>query len=368
MANAPSPVRLEIGDPMPRIVLPLAAGGLFDSWDQTASGQIQIYWQDVATAGAEGEALAATLIACEAEMRVVALAPPGPEVRCGLPWLVDTAGDLGRALGTTGPSAVVVDAAGRLAAVVPRPDAACIAAIVGRLHGATEPRVVRAQAPVLLIEQAADPQLCASLIEHWRNGDKLADGVASASGASTADREYKRRRDVPVDDKRLFTALRDSLVRRVLPGILRAFQTRIVQIELPRVGCYDAQGGGWFRRHRDNTTPFTAHRQFALSLNLNPTEEYEGGAVRFPEFGRELYQPPAGGALVFSCSLLHEATPVRRGRRFGVFTFLHDESRDVQYRGMLAEQKARGLSGIRMRLAVLWLPAVQLCEMAVAIV
>jgi predicted 2-oxoglutarate/Fe(II)-dependent dioxygenase YbiX len=221
----------------------------------------------------------------------------------------------------------------------------------------------------LLIEHAADPDLCASLVEHWHKGDKLADSVASASGASTADAECKRRYDVPVDDKRLFTVLRDGLVRRVLPSILQAFQTRIVQIELPRVGCYDAANGGWFRPHRDNTTPFTAHRQFALSLNLNPPHEYEGGEVRFPEFGRQLYRPPAGGALVFSCSLLHEAMPVRRGRRFGAFTFLHDESRDAQYRGMLAEQKARGgLGGIRLRLAALLLPASQFCELAEMVV
>ena len=114
MASAPSPVRLEIGDPMPRIVLPLAAGGLFDSWDQTAAGQIQIYWQDAASAHAEGEALATTLIACEAEMRVVAPAPPGPETVCGRPWLVDKTGDLGRALGD-GPLGRDLEAA-RLAA------------------------------------------------------------------------------------------------------------------------------------------------------------------------------------------------------------------------------------------------------------
>ena len=61
--------------------------------------------------------------------------------------------------------------------------------------------------------------------------------------------------------------------------------------------------------------------------------------------------------------------PVRRGRRFGVFTFLHDESRDAQYRGMLAEQKARGgLGGIRMRLAALLLPASQFCELAEMVV
>ena len=134
-----------------------------------------------------------------------------------------------------------------------------------------------------------------------------------------------------------------------MPAILRAFQTRIVQIELPRVGCYDAETGGWFRRHRDNTTPFTAHRQFAVSLNLNPTEQYDGGEVRFPEFGRQLYRPEAGSALVFSCSLLHEAVPVERGRRFGLFTFLHDETRDAQYRRMMAEQQAKGMTGFKMR-------------------
>jgi predicted 2-oxoglutarate/Fe(II)-dependent dioxygenase YbiX len=71
--------------------------------------------------------------------------------------------------------------------------------------------------------------------------------------------------------------------------------------------------------------------------------------VRFPEFGRQLYRPEAGGALVFSCSLLHEAVPVNRGRRFGLFTFLHDESRDAQYRRMMAEQQARGMGGVKMR-------------------
>ena len=76
------------------------------------------------------------------------------------------------------------------------------------------------------------------------------------------------------------------------------------------------------RRHKDNTSSATAHRQFALSLNLNGTDEYDGGLLRFPEFGRELYAPVAGGALVFSTAMVHEVTPVTRGRRFGVFTFL----------------------------------------------
>jgi len=53
-----------------------------------------------------------------------------------------------------------------------------------------------------------------------------------------------------------------------------------------RIGCYDSADGGYFRAHRDNTTPYTAHRQFAMSVNLN-TGEYEGGDVHFPEYGRQ---------------------------------------------------------------------------------
>ena len=83
--------------------------------------------------------------------------------------------------------------------------------------------------------------------------------------------------------------------------------------------------GGHFRPHRDNTTRGTAHRRFAVSLNLN-AEDYDGGDLRFPEFGARTYRPPSGGACVFSCSLLHEATPITRGQRFVFLPFLYDEA------------------------------------------
>jgi predicted 2-oxoglutarate/Fe(II)-dependent dioxygenase YbiX len=66
-------------------------------------------------------------------------------------------------------------------------------------------------------------------------------------------------------------------------------------------------------------------RRFAVSLNLN-LGEYEGGLLRFPEFGSQVYTAPAGGAVVFSCSLLHEATPVTRAKRFAFLPFLYDDA------------------------------------------
>lgn len=67
-----------------------------------------------------------------------------------------------------------------------------------------------------------------------------------------------------------------------------------------------------------------AGRYVVLCLHLN-TGEYEGGQLRFLEFGRQLYTAPVGGAVVFSCSLLHEAMPVTRGNRYMFLPFLYDD-------------------------------------------
>jgi predicted 2-oxoglutarate/Fe(II)-dependent dioxygenase YbiX len=91
------------------------------------------------------------------------------------------------------------------------------------------------------------------------------------------------------------------------------------------VSRYAAEEGGFFRAHRDNTTAGTAHRRFACSINLN-ADDYEGGDLRFAEFGSQTYRAPTGGAVVFSCSLLHEATPVTKGHRYAFLPFLYDEA------------------------------------------
>ncbi len=90
------------------------------------------------------------------------------------------------------------------------------------------------------------------------------------------------------------------------------------------IGCYDETDQGFFGEHRDNVSKATGHRAFAVSINLN-IDEYEGGELRFHEYGLDLYKPDTGAAVVFSCSLLHEATPVTRGRRYVILPFLYDD-------------------------------------------
>ena len=113
------------------------------------------------------------------------------------------------------------------------------------------------------------------------------------------------------------------IARRISPELTKAFFYGSFKFDRVLIACYDAERGDYFRRHRDNSTPSTTGRRFALTLNLN-SEDYDGGELVFPEYGDYRYKPPTGAAVLFSCSLLHEALPVTRGQRFALLSFLRD--------------------------------------------
>lgn len=197
-----------------------------------------------------------------------------------------------------------------------------------------------AHAPVLVLPDLLDPELCRRLIAFWESGDKVQGLVRSRDGFADVDKSTKRRVDVLLSDQDLLAALHRAFAEKVGPAVQHVFQYRMVECEAVRIGCYDAQDRGFFAAHRDNTTRHTMHRHFALSLNLNQGA-YKGGQLRFPEFASPPFDAPTGGGVIFSCSLLHEALPVTRGRRFGAFTFFYDEAGAAHVRRMMAEQRQR---------------------------
>lgn len=183
-------------------------------------------------------------------------------------------------------------------------------------------------APVLLVPRIFEADLCQRLIAGYeRHGGEESGFMVEADGRTVAkfDHSHKRRSDWSIDDASLVQACHRAIERRLVPEIRRAFQFEVTRIERNLVACYDSEVGGFFNRHRDNTTKGTAHRRFAVSINLN-AESHEGGELVFPEFGAARYRPTNGGACVFSCSLLHEARPVTRGKRYVFVPFLYDEA------------------------------------------
>lgn len=183
-------------------------------------------------------------------------------------------------------------------------------------------------APVLVLPRILPPETCAAYIRAYEEGNALESGFMRERDGKTVsvqDHKFKRRRDVVIEDEAMKSALRTAIATRVAPQIEKAFQFKVTRVERFIVACYDAADGGFFNAHRDNTTAGTAHRRFALTINLN-AEEFEGGELRFPEFGPRTYRAPTGGGVVFSCSLLHEALPVTAGRRYATLPFLYDEA------------------------------------------
>ncbi|WP_020475343.1 redoxin domain-containing protein [Zavarzinella formosa] len=183
------------------------------------------------------------------------------------------------------------------------------------------------QAPVLVVPRIFEPELCQKLMSYYNQHGGAESGFMREIEGKTvpvSDHGFKRRRDQEIEDEGLRKACMFRIHDRLMPEIFKAFQFKVTRIERYIVACYEANSGGFFRAHRDNTTKGTAHRKFAVSLNLN-TGDYAGGCLRFPEFGPQWYVPPAGGAVVFSCSLLHEATPVTAGKRYAFLPFLYDE-------------------------------------------
>ncbi|MFN6515161.1 MAG: redoxin domain-containing protein [Nostoc sp. CreGUA01] len=189
------------------------------------------------------------------------------------------------------------------------------------------------QAPVLFIPNVLDRNFCQHLINLYEaDGGQDSGFMRQIDGKTVGvlDYEFKKRRDYLISEPELLKQINNLIMRRVKPEIEKAFQFSITRFERYLVSCYKATDKGFFNRHRDNTTKGTAHRRFAMSLNLN-TGAYKGGDLRFPEYGLQLYTPNVGEAVIFSCSLLHEATPVISGQRFVLLSFFYNEE-DAQLR------------------------------------
>lgn len=289
----------------------------------------------------------------QVETQVLAVTRASPEAnaavseRLKLPYLVlsDPEGALHRAAGLEGSAEAVtllLDSILRLERTITAadgPSQADLALAHARARvKALPPSVVAAQPPVLVVPNVLDRDHCRRLIAYWEQGQKVENIVASSSERSNiANPKTKIRADVIIpDDSPESKDLIDVISRRLLPEVLKGFGFRVSRMQQFCVGCYDSSSRGYFAPHRDNTTPLTKHRRYALTLNLN-TGEYDGGYLRFPEYGPQLYAPPAGGAVVFHCSLLHLVFPVTRGRRFALVAFFWGEEEHKIYEGYPAE-------------------------------
>jgi hypothetical protein len=238
---------------------------------------------------------------------------------------------------------LILDPMLRVLHAAPLAEAGTVMNVIAALPPCNRHAGVEVSAPVLVLPRVFEPDFCRFLIRLYQTHGGPETGFMREKDGVTSiaqDPAVKRRRDYQIQDETVKSAMLLRLRRRLVPEIGKAFQFRVTRLERFIVSCYDAAEGGHFRAHRDNTTKATAHRRFAVTINLN--DDFDGGDLRFPEFGSRRYRPPVGGAVVFSCSLQHEVTRLTRGVRYATLPFLHDEAAEQVFqastRGMVPSQ------------------------------
>lgn len=225
------------------------------------------------------------------------------------------------------PLLILLDPSLRILAQLPLHEAEAICGLFDRLPPVIAHRGLIAPPPVLIVPRILEPEFCRSLIQYYHTHDSTDSGfMVEVEGKTVGQINYanKKRRDCDIADTGIREGIRQRIERRLLPELERAFNFKATRIERYIVACYD-DTGGHFRPHRDNTTKGTAHRRFAVTINLN-AEDYQGGDLFFPEYGPQTWRAPTGGAIVFSCSLRHGVDKVTSGRRYATLPFLYDDA------------------------------------------
>ncbi|RYC30023.1 2OG-Fe(II) oxygenase [Lichenibacterium minor] len=252
---------------------------------------------------------------------------------------VPVGGDLG--LGTRRRFWLVADPSLHVSKVIPfAAGGSDIDALLDHLDGLPHPSRFagfEVPAPVLVLPHVFDPGLCRHLVGLYDAHGGGESGVMR-NNVGVFDRSFKSRKDFTIDDPRLVRHVQGLIARRVLPEIEKLFFMKITRMERYMVGCYAAEDGGHFRPHRDNSSPVTAHRRFAVSINLSA--DFDGGEVSFPEYNPRGIKAPEGWAVVFPANILHAVGRVTRGRRYAFLPFVYDEAGAAIRERYIASQAA----------------------------
>ena len=352
--TAPTPSRdrpmfrapLAVGDVAPPCALKTATGGTVDLGADEVIGNplVVAFWPrfDAEAVRSAVAALTAALPALSAQgarVFAVTLAQPrvAAEQELSVPLLLDLSGKTFAAwsAGTReAPTTVVLRQNGHVAAVLKGDPAAQAEGAVAAVRAMVAERktvVPAPHPPILVVPDVMSREDCRRLMHVYETRGKTFVEPGHGDDNMTVDYkmripEYGRgdRIDHWIVERDTMSFIDGRLAARLFPEIRKAFQYPVTRRERMRIGCYTGSRGGELHGHRDNTEVVSAHRRFACSINLN-TEDFEGGELRFPEYGDQCYRPGTGAAIVFSSSILHEAMEVRAGRRFVLLVFLYGE-------------------------------------------
>ena len=175
-------------------------------------------------------------------------------------------------------------------------------------------------------------------LQHLR---AMTDRVQFSDGTATAD-------DLPDDYKRNLKYVPQgedlrTVSQLVSNGVARSREVQdgalIKRMMPPMISKYTE--GMEYKSHLDS--PFMQHNgplrtDLSMTLFVSDPETYDGGAlVLETEFGNHEVKLPAGGAVFYSTRLYHHVSPVTRGERIAVVTWMQSHIGDPAKRKVIGQ-------------------------------
>lgn len=165
----------------------------------------------------------------------------------------------------------------------------------------------------------------------WTDGQRTAGSQA---------RHVKHNEQLPSDCEAA-VAVRQTVLQ-ALDSHARFFSAALPKkVFTPRINRY--QGEGHYGMHYDNAILRRADGQqvrsdVSCTVFLNEPDEYEGGELVIQHtYGEQRVKLPAGSAVLYPGTSLHEVRPVTQGQRLGCFFWIESMVRSDPQRALLHE-------------------------------
>ena len=235
----------EIGDPVRLATLSDAAGKPYDLHHQSKAGLLRVLWMGgtdpVANSAPYIQELSQTAGRFDAPVTVAARGLAA-EIENLLPGMVecvdDPAGTWSEAFGFGLAGGIAVLAPnGRLVGKFPIHATETVADVCRAEHDRTAGHIENVHAPVLVIRNVLEPELCKTLIAYWRNdSEKFENTVSSGKANMEGNAHVKVRKDVVILDPTLFSSVKNRLLARVFPELLKCMHFQASNMEALQIG------------------------------------------------------------------------------------------------------------------------------------
>jgi len=162
----------------------------------------------------------------------------------------------------------------------------------------------------------------------WRPG-------SSSAGQHARDKKVNEEMDQRCES---WTAINKIVVSQLYAH--PTFQSMVLPSKVSAAFISRCTSGMYYGQHIDNPimgNPNARYRSdVATTVFLNDPDSYEGGELSIKSrFGQVSVKLPAGSAVVYPASSLHEVTPVTRGERVVCALWAQSMVRDAQQRELL---------------------------------